>query len=108
MAADVPNARRNKCWLPCNRMDPRVSRKPEKATEQEKKKRKRKKKTKQTITRAVTSIRLIEANPGKLTALYALMAFYLPLCHQYTTLFCQADTSPDNYSHTVFETPHSA
>src|SRR6266700_5656669 len=107
MAADVPNARRNKCWLRCNRMDPRVSRKPEKATEQEKKKRKRKKKTKQTITRAVTSIRLIEANPGKLSALDALMAVYLPLCQQYTTLFCESETGPDKYSDPVFETPLS-
>ena len=38
-----------------------MSQKPGKTTEQEKKKRKRKKKTKQTITRAVTPIRLIEA-----------------------------------------------
>ena len=44
-----------------------MSQKPEKATEEEKQKRKRKKKTKQTITRAVTHIRLIEANPGSLT-----------------------------------------
>ncbi len=88
-------------------MDPRVSRKPEKATEQEKKKRKRKKKTKQTITRAVTSIRLIEANPGKLSALDALMAVYLPLCQQYTTLFCESETGPDKYSDPVFETPLS-
>jgi hypothetical protein len=45
-----------------------VRKTPERAAEEEKKKRKRKKKTKQTITRAVTHIRLIEANPGKLDA----------------------------------------
>ena len=103
----MPNARRNKCWLHCSRMDPRVSRKPEKATEQEKKKRKRKRMTKQTITRAVTHIRLIEANPGKLAALDALMAVYLPLCQQYTTLFCESETGPGAYSDPVFETPLS-
>ena len=85
-------------------MDPPVSRKPEKATEQEKKKRKRKRMTKQTITRAVTHIRLIEANPGKLAALDALMAVYLPLCQQYTTLFCESETGPGAYSDPVFET----
>jgi hypothetical protein len=51
-----------------------MSRKPEKATEQDKKK--RKKRTKQTLTRAVTQIRLIEANPGKLEALDQLMGEY--------------------------------
>ncbi len=46
-----------------------MSQKPGKTTEQEKKKRKRKRATKQTITRAVTPIRLIEANSSKLEAL---------------------------------------
>jgi hypothetical protein len=45
-----------------------MSRKPEKQPEAEKKKRQSKKKTKQTLTRAVTHIRLLEANPGKLAA----------------------------------------
>jgi hypothetical protein len=41
-----------------------MSRKQEKTTEENKKKRMRKRKTKQTLTRAVTHIRLSEANPG--------------------------------------------
>src|SRR6266566_5059556 len=57
-------------------MDPRVSHKETQTPEQEKKKRKRKKKTKQTLTHAVTHIRLIEANAGKLSALDHLMAVY--------------------------------
>ena len=81
-----------------------VSQKPEKATGEEKKKRQRKKRTKQTITRAVTHIRLIEANPGKLDALDALMTVYLPLCQHYTTLFCESETGPNKYSDPVFET----
>lgn len=84
-----------------------MSQKPEKATGEQKKKRQRKKRTKQTITRAVTHIRLIETNPGKLDALDALMAVYLPLCQQYTTLFCESETGPDKYSDPVFETPFS-
>ena len=81
-----------------------VSRKLEKATEEDKKQRKRKKKTKQTITRAVTPIGLFEANPGKLAALDQMMAVYLPLCQQYTTLFCTQEASPDKYTDAVFET----
>src|SRR5256885_15509161 len=42
----------------------------------------------QQITKAVTHIRLIEANPGKLAALDALAPVYLALCQQYVTLFC--------------------
>ena len=80
-----------------------MSQKPEKATEQDKKKRKRKKKTKQTLTHAVTHLRLIEANPGKLAALDQMMAVYLPLCQQYVTWFCTAETAPDNYTDPVFE-----
>ena len=76
---------------------------PEKTTEEEKQKRKRKKKTKQTITHAVTHIRLIEANPGKLDALDQLVVVYLALCQQYVTLFCEAETSPDKYADPVFE-----
>jgi hypothetical protein len=81
-----------------------VSQKPEKAIGEQKKKRQRKKRTKQTITRAVTHIRLIEANPGKLDAPDALMTVYLPLCQHYTTLFCESETGPDKYSDPVFET----
>ena len=81
-----------------------VSRKPEKATEEEKKQRKRKKKTKQTITRAVTHIRLIEANAGKLDALDQLVTVFQALCQQYVTLFCTAMETPDKYAAPVFET----
>jgi hypothetical protein len=35
------------------------------------------------------------------------MAVYLPLCQQYTTLFCESETGPDNYSEPVVETPLS-
>ena len=77
---------------------------PEQATEEEKKKRKRKKKTKQTITRAVTHIRLIEANPGKLDALDHLVVAYLALTQQYVTLFCEAQTSLDKFAVPLFET----
>lgn len=83
-------------------MDPRVSHKETKPTEQEKKRRKRKKKTKQTLTHAVTHIRLIEANAGKLSALDHLMAVYLPLCQQYITLFCTEETQPSQYAPPVF------
>jgi hypothetical protein len=83
-------------------MDPRVSHTETKTTEQEKKKRKRKRKTKQTLTHAVTHIRLIEANAGKLSALDQLMAVYLPLCQQYVTLFCTAETEPSQYAPSVF------
>jgi len=81
-----------------------VSRKPEKATAEEKKQRQRKKKTKQTLTRAVTHIRLIEANPGKLDALDHLMVVYLALTQEYVTLFCQVETSPDKFAVPIFET----
>jgi hypothetical protein len=81
-----------------------VSQKPHQASEEEKKKRKRKKKSKQTITRAVAHIRLLEANVGKLSTLDALMTVYLELCQQYTTLFCQAESKPDKWSEPVLET----
>jgi len=84
-------------------MDPRVSQKPEKATEEDKKKRRHKQRTKRTITRAVTHIRLIEANPGKLAALDQMMAVYLPICQRYVILFCTAETPPDKYGDPVFE-----
>src|SRR5215469_9019147 len=42
----------------------------------------------QTITRAVTHIRLEATNAGKLTALDDLAQVYLALCQQYVTLFC--------------------
>src|SRR6266566_2072828 len=79
-----------------------MSQKPEQATEEEKKKRKRKKKTKQTITRTVTHIRLIEANPGKLDALDQLVVEYLALTQQYVTLFT-TQAQPNRYAEPMFE-----
>ncbi len=81
-----------------------MRRTPERATEEESKQRQRKKKTKQTITRAVTHIRLIEANPGKLDALDHLVVAYLALTQQYVTLFSEAETSPDKFAVPIFET----
>src|SRR5260370_31051780 len=46
------------------------------------------------VTRAVTHIRLVEGNPGKLAALDALAPVYLALCQAYVTLFCT--TEPPN------------
>ena len=40
------------------------------------------------VTKAVTHIRLLEVNPGKLAVLDALAPVYLTLCQQYITLFC--------------------
>src|SRR5260370_40755596 len=81
-------------------MDQRaVSQKPDK----EKKKRQRKRRTKRSMTHAVTHIRLIEANPGKLEALDRLVAVYLALCQQYVILFCtQAD--PNSYAVPIYAT----
>ena len=56
------------------------------------------------LTRAVTHIRLLEANTGKLGALDALVTVYLELCQRYTTLFCQAECTPDKWGEPVFET----
>jgi hypothetical protein len=103
LGAGEPNAKRNKCWLLCSRMGTGVSRKPEKATAEAKKQRQRKKKTKQTITRAVTHIRLIEANAGKLEALDQLVVEYLALTQQYVTHFCTV-AEPNQYAEPVFET----
>ncbi len=60
----------------------------------------------QTITKAVTHIRLGEVNAGKLAALDALAPVYLALCQQYVTLFCTAE-SPDKFRATCFATPLS-
>jgi hypothetical protein len=62
--------------------------------------------TPQRITKAVTHIRLIETNPGKLAALDALAPVYLALCQQYITLFC-ANEHPDKFHAHVFSTPLS-
>ena len=56
-----------------------------------------------TITKAVTHIRLIEVNPGKLAALDALAPVYLALCQQYVTLFCTYEV-PDKFHAPVFQT----
>ncbi len=60
----------------------------------------------QRITKAVTQIRLLEANPGKLAALDALAPVYLALCQQYVTLFC-LEEAPDKLRPPVFPTPLS-
>ena len=58
------------------------------------------------LTKAVTHIRLIEVNPGKLAALDALAPVFLSLCQQYVTLFC-TDKQPDKFHPPVFVTPLS-
>src|SRR6266849_5445111 len=60
----------------------------------------------QTITKAVTHIRLEATNAGKLAALDDLAQVYLPLCQQYVTLFC-TDEHPDKFRATCFATPLS-
>ena len=60
----------------------------------------------QTITKAVTHIRLEAPNAGKLAALDKLAQVYLPLCQQYVTLFC-TDEHPDKFRATCFPTPLS-
>jgi hypothetical protein len=62
--------------------------------------------TSQTLTRAVTHIRLEAVNAGKLIALDNLAQVYRPLCQQYVTLFC-TDESPDKFRATCFATPLS-
>src|SRR5260370_23854386 len=60
----------------------------------------------QTITRAVTHIRLEAANAGKLAALDDLAPVYLALCQQYVTLFC-TDERRDKLRAPLFATPLS-
>jgi hypothetical protein len=57
----------------------------------------------QRITKAVTHIRLLEANSGKLAALDALVPVYLSLCQQYVTRFC-SEEAPDKFRAPVFAT----
>jgi hypothetical protein len=59
-----------------------------------------------TITKAVTHIRLLEVNPGKLAALDALASVYLALCQQYVTYFC-TEEQPDKFHPSLFATPLS-
>src|SRR5216683_5598836 len=58
------------------------------------------------VTRAVTHIRLVEVNPGKLAALDALAPVYLALCQQYVTLFC-TEERPNKLRAPLFPTPLS-
>ncbi len=58
------------------------------------------------VTKAVTHIRLIEANPGKLAALDTLAPVFLSLCQQYVTLFC-TDEAPDKLRAPLYQTPLS-
>jgi Putative transposase DNA-binding domain len=60
----------------------------------------------QTITRAVTHIRLEAANVGKMAALDELAHVYLPLCQQYVTLFC-TEERPNKLRAPLFATPLS-
>jgi hypothetical protein len=55
------------------------------------------------LTKAVTHIRLLEVNPGKLAALDALAPVYLALCQQYVTLF-STDELPDKFHAPIFAT----
>ena len=58
------------------------------------------------VTRAVTHIRLVEVNPGKLAALDALAPVYLALCQQYVTLFCTQEL-PNKVRDPLYATPLS-
>ncbi len=58
------------------------------------------------LTRAVTHIRLVQVNPGKLAALDALAPVYLALCQQYVTLFCTQEV-PDKLRAPLYPTPLS-
>jgi len=60
----------------------------------------------QVITRAVTHIRLVEVNPGKLATLDELAPIYLALCQHYITLFCIEET-PNNLRTPLYATPLS-
>jgi hypothetical protein len=60
----------------------------------------------QRITKAVTHIRLEEANGGKLAALDDLAQVYLALCQQYVTLFC-TEERPNKLRAPLFATPLS-
>jgi Putative transposase DNA-binding domain len=60
----------------------------------------------QTITKAVTHIRLEAANAGKLAALDDLSQVYLPLCQLYVVLFC-TDERPNKLRAPLFATPLS-
>lgn len=71
-----------------------------------KRKKRAKKGEPQTITKAVTHIRLEATNAVKLTALDALASVYLELTQQYVTLFC-TDELPNGFRAPCFLTPLS-
>jgi hypothetical protein len=58
------------------------------------------------VTRAITHIRLCDANHAKIEALDGLAAEYLRLCQAYTTYFC-TEAEPDGYLAPCFESPLS-
>src|SRR5579864_4436469 len=53
------------------------------------------------VTRAVTHIRLIEVNAGKLVALEALASVYLALSQKYVTLFCTTEPPTNCVTHSI-------
>jgi len=58
------------------------------------------------VTRALTHIRLCDANHAKIAVLDALATAYLRLCQQYTTYFC-TEALPDKYAAPCFASPLS-
>jgi len=58
------------------------------------------------LTRAVTHIRLCDANHAKIAALDALATEYRRLCQAYITYFC-TEAQPDKYAAPCFESPLS-
>src|SRR5258707_88480 len=60
----------------------------------------------QRITKAITHIRLLEANAGKLAAFDTLAPVYLALCQHYVTLFC-TEEQPNKLRDPLFHTPLS-
>jgi hypothetical protein len=58
------------------------------------------------VTRAITHIRLCDANHAKIEALDGLAAAYLRLCQAYTRYFC-TEAESDGYLAPCFESPLS-
>ena len=58
------------------------------------------------LIRAVTHIRLCDANYAKIAALDAMAEAYLRLCQQYTTHFC-TEAQPDKFAAPCFDSPLS-
>jgi transposase len=59
------------------------------------------------FTRAITHIRLSDANASKLAQLDALADAYIRLCQQYTTAFC-TEMEPNKYANAWLSSPLSA